>query len=91
MVQGPKDEVRGSARIVNGAERAEKLQCVHCGAPLEEGFLLSRHSPWAGLVPDWIPGQPEHTILGVKRRDRKQRKVSAFRCTKCGRLELYAL
>jgi len=89
MIQGPKDEVRGSVKIVNGG--VEKLQCGKCGSDLEEGFLID--NVWATTtVATWIPGRPEYNLFGgVRARGRKQRKVSAFRCTKCGRLELYAL
>jgi hypothetical protein len=90
MVQGSKEEVRGSARIVNGG--VEKLQCGKCGADLEEGFLYNPRGPWAGAAPTWVPGQPELNVWGgVKTGGRKERKVSAFRCAKCGRLEFYAL
>jgi hypothetical protein len=53
---------------------------------MEEGFLLGRLPPTS-----WFEGKQEKGFLGlVKVCGKRQRPVEAFRCTKCGRIELYA-
>ena len=55
----------------------------------------------SGLIPDraggtskepvWIKGTPDKGFFGnIKERDRERLPVTAFRCPKCGRLELVA-
>src|SRR5262249_24068448 len=67
----------------------DHLACV-CGGALETGFI--RDMIEGGFKPGmWVEGQPEWSFWrGTKSQDRKQYRVEAFRCLKCGRLELFA-
>lgn len=54
------------------------------------GFLPDQ-SYGATLVGNWYPGDPEKSFwTGTKRRPLIGLPVGAFRCEKCGFLELYA-
>ncbi len=74
------------------AEPASKTtataQCLRCKGPMEAGLLLdyqknSATQPlWATRLPiEMAPSQNEGIVY---------RKVVSLRCTKCGKLELYA-
>jgi hypothetical protein len=74
-----------------------EMKCV-CGGPLEEGFLpdFSQGSTWTTT---WIAGPPDtkksitetlRTGAGVRAKGEAVYAVEAYRCTSCGRLELYA-
>ncbi len=87
MAEPVKEEGRGPSRVMP----AEKMKCARCGADLEEGFLLDGMG-MASRSSSWVAGRPEAAHwLGVRLKGRKIRKVSAFRCTRCGLLESYAL
>lgn len=56
---------------------------------LEPGFLEDRGEGSAGFL-RWVEGAPERGIFGGARRlGRPRRVVDAFRCTRCGHLELF--
>jgi hypothetical protein len=63
--------------------------CVQCGGDLEEGFL--RDATYGGSVPStWVEGEPERSFwTGTKLSGKVQYQVQAYRCVKCGRIELY--
>jgi hypothetical protein len=74
-----------------------EFKCV-CGGALEVGFLpdFSQASTW---VTTWIAGAPDtkksitetlRTGAGVRAKGEAVFVVEAYRCTSCGRLELYA-
>lgn len=65
-------------------------RCGRCGAPQKEGFILdSTHN--AARVGQWAEGVPEYWILRIlKMRGRRRLPIQAWRCTKCGLLEVYA-
>lgn len=53
---------------------------------MQEGFILEHRLPVR-----WISGQPETSILGeIKATGREQRRITSYRCVKCGYLESYA-
>jgi hypothetical protein len=73
------------------------MQCV-CGGSLEPGFIpdFSQQAVWTTT---WIAGAPDtskpllevlRTGAGVRVKGSMVRSIEAFRCTACGRLELYA-
>ena len=74
-----------------------KTTCV-CGGTLEEGFIpdFGHNAVWAAT---WIAGEPEQgksfkelltTGGGIRASGVDVRVVEAFRCTTCGRLDLFA-
>jgi hypothetical protein len=66
------------------------LVCAACGGTCEEGFL--RDVMHGGYKPGmWVEGPPEKSFWsGTKVGDRRQYRVQAFRCVKCGKVELFA-
>jgi hypothetical protein len=58
---------------------------------MEPGFMLDRRRNY-GRAALWVSGEPEPSFwFGVKTGGgRKRITVSAFRCPRCGRLEMYA-
>jgi predicted RNA-binding Zn-ribbon protein involved in translation (DUF1610 family) len=70
--------------------REEVPECARCGRRMEPGFVPDASA--AGAVqPHWIPGAPVWSRWsGLKLKGRPRLPVVAFRCPKCGRLELVA-
>lgn len=67
-------------------------QCPHCRLAMEEGFLADRGEANQVKPLRWVDGPPERSFwLGTKTRGKEQYQVTAFRCGRCGRLELYAV
>ena len=65
------------------------MRCGLCGGELENGFLLdhTQGGYWNG---SWVAGEPEkNRWSGIKVKDRATYAITAYRCTVCGRLELY--
>ncbi|KAA3663996.1 MAG: hypothetical protein DWQ04_07975 [Chloroflexi bacterium] len=57
---------------------------------MELGYLSD---VWkGGIIPGtWIEGEPEKSFwTGTKVKGKRRLAISAFRCTECGYLELYA-
>ncbi|GGX79065.1 hypothetical protein [Streptomyces anandii] len=65
--------------------------CTCCGTVgLTEGFVEDAGQSAPGYA-RWIEGALERGILGgAKRMSRPRRQIEAFRCPKCGHLELFA-
>lgn len=65
--------------------------CSACGAEdLDNGFLEDRGEGSQGYL-RWIPGPLERGLLGGARVWGKQRvPVHAWRCRRCGHLDLFA-
>jgi DNA-directed RNA polymerase subunit RPC12/RpoP len=65
--------------------------CPECGSAMEEGFIPDM--TWGGVLPSaWHPGQPQRAWLtGVKYKAEQIVPLTAYRCTKCGLLKLYAI
>ena len=65
----------------------EQLGCARCGGKLQEGVLMGIHA--APL--SWAEGEPEFGVFGrVKVDEKREFKVSTFRCVVCGHLESFA-
>jgi len=66
-------------------------KCAKCGAAMEEGFIPDE-TDGARQVALWVAGRPEiGWFTGAKIGSRETHPIHAFRCTKCGYLESYAL
>jgi len=67
-------------------------ECPACGVRMEEGFIADR-GQGDRIKPDtWVEGKPEVTFWsGAKVKGRKRVEVTALRCPRCGRVELYAV
>lgn len=67
------------------------LKCTYCGAvELEAGFVEDRGESSGGYA-RWVEGALERGIFGgAKRVGRPRRQIEAFRCLRCGHLELFA-
>lgn len=64
--------------------------CPKCHAEMEPGFLVDHTYGDAGAS-EWVEGPAEASFwTGVKLRGRERRRTEAFRCARCGYLELYA-
>jgi hypothetical protein len=65
--------------------------CPKCAKQMEDGFLLDgdQGGPFQG---NWAEGKPAFGWFGgLKVFGRVQRPITAFRCTSCGYVELYAI
>lgn len=81
----------------------DQLVCSDCGQALEAGFIPDA-SYATVLQTQWHPGTPEdryflgfktQTLMGkdvpaIKHDSEKMLPVTAYRCTGCGALKLYA-
>jgi phage FluMu protein Com len=68
-----------------------QIRCSQCGTvDLEPGFVTDSGQGARGYT-QWIAGLLETGTLGFARiRGRRRETVSAFRCPRCGHLELFA-
>ncbi len=66
--------------------------CPKCNARMEPGFMPD--STWGGEIPPtWVAGRPTkawHGLGALKTKGQARYPVAAYRCPKCGFLELYA-
>jgi hypothetical protein len=59
---------------------------------MERGFVIDHGEGDRGKVSQWVAGAPEPSFwAGVKTRGKERHHVAAFRCTRCGYLEFYAV
>ncbi len=67
----------------------KEIKCPKCQSNMFEGWIIDYSS---GITQSrWIPGKPEKSFLhGFKPKKKQQHPIEAFRCEKCGYLELYA-
>jgi hypothetical protein len=65
-------------------------RCGRCGGSQTEGFLPDRaHN--SARIGTWAEGPPEYWFLRIlKMRGRRRLPIAAWRCAKCGLLDLYA-
>lgn len=72
-------------------EGMNNLTCTHCGTVgLADGFIEDAGEHSRGYA-RWIEGALERGVFGgAKRMGRPRRQIEAFRCPKCGHLELFA-
>jgi hypothetical protein len=72
------------------AVTASSSKCSKCQGTMAEGFLLDQQGYNSVYkVTQWVEGPPKKKFgYGVE--TKVERPTSAFRCTNCGYLELYA-
>jgi hypothetical protein len=65
--------------------------CSRCGSPTEPGFILD--ATLGGFtIARWIAGEPKRRLLGdLTVVGEESHPLQAFRCSRCGHLELFAL
>jgi hypothetical protein len=68
----------------------EPLACLRCGGEMTQGFLIDNGHNFARSVAEWTPGPPKRSFWTGIKRAAESLPVGAFRCTACGRLELFA-
>ena len=68
-----------------------QIACTVCGdRGLEEGFIEDTGESSRGYA-RWIVGPLQRGLFGGPRRlGRPRREIRAYRCPRCGHLELYA-
>ncbi len=66
------------------------LTCPRCSIGLQEGYLLD-HEQHARTVTKWVEGPPEKSFWsGLSLKGRPRLAVVAYRCPRCGYVELNA-
>ena len=66
--------------------------CSHCAEPMSEGFIADTGHHGIVDVATWIEGEPEKSLIGsTKTNFRNRFLMQAYRCPKCGRVELFAI
>ena len=72
--------------------KTKPRKCSACDGALEEGFLLDRRRGFSAYAGEWVAGAPEKLLFPgrVKFLAKRRCAVSAWRCTKCGALQLFA-
>jgi hypothetical protein len=64
--------------------------CLRCGGEMEEGYLLD-HSDSGHKTTQWVEGVPQKSVwTGLRLGGRRKLLLSAYRCVRCGALDLYA-
>jgi len=74
-------------------ETSEK-KCALCDSKVEEGFILEfKWHMKETSASQWVQGEPEKTpVIGAAAyTDRPRYHISAYRCEKCGHIELFAI
>ena len=68
----------------------DEKRCTHCGAQeLEPGFI---DDPRGSGDTRWVAGAIERGPFGGARRmGRRRLQIDAYRCTRCGHLELFSV
>ncbi|MCD4687195.1 MAG: PF20097 family protein [Anaerolineae bacterium] len=64
--------------------------CPKCEAAMERGYLLDEGTNGRVLPARWEAGFPTQRMNWFGRLNRAGKTITAYRCTKCGYLELYA-
>ncbi|UCD25149.1 MAG: hypothetical protein JSW51_04275 [Gemmatimonadota bacterium] len=67
-------------------------ECAECGVRMAEGFIADR-GQGDRIKPDtWVEGKPEASFwAGAKVKGKERYEITALRCPRCGRVELYAV
>jgi hypothetical protein len=66
--------------------------CPYCKEEMEEGLMLDRGHGNRPIPQEWLAGKPEPSwFIGLKTKNKRKRRVIAYRCLKCGLLQDYAL
>jgi len=70
---------------------SDEWTCVRCGGALEEGYVPEHGHMNYATTSEWVEGTPQLSFWSGLKTDGKARyKISALRCSACGRLELLA-
>lgn len=66
-------------------------KCADCGSPMEAGYIPDFNIA-AAVQLAWQPGKPAIGLLGGMRAPEPWHglKITAYRCTNCGLLKLFA-
>ena len=65
-------------------------ECPVCRVRLEDGFLMDKGHSDRIRQATWVEGEPETSFwIGIKTKGKRKLAVSAPRCPRCGRIELY--
>ena len=64
--------------------------CSKCAGELEEGYVLDQGYAPRKLVSSWVRGAPRLGFLGLGLAVEASKRIVAWRCTRCGLLEMYA-
>jgi ribosomal protein S27AE len=69
---------------------AGSKQCPKCSSSMSEGFIID-HTQSGTTVGSWVEGQPAKSVwTGLKLGGRPKMDMAAWRCGRCGFVELYA-
>jgi ribosomal protein S27AE len=69
---------------------AGSKQCPKCSSAMSEGFIID-HTQSGTTVGSWVEGQPARSVwTGLKLGGRPKMDMTAWRCGRCGFVELYA-
>ncbi len=69
----------------------DRPTCPRCAGEMEPGTLLDRGHYSSPEVPEWVETSPDRSFWsGLKLKGLDKYPVRAYRCEKCGYLELYA-
>lgn len=67
-------------------------KCPRCGIDMQEGFILDRAHNNRGGASLWVEGTPEKSFwTGIRTRGLEKRRITSYRCMRCGLLESYAV
>lgn len=66
-------------------------QCPQCEGKMERGFAIGGTPAHVHTDAKWVEGSPRKGIRGgIILGGRRKYAITAYRCTECGYLELYA-
>lgn len=69
-----------------------RIRCPRCESEMDEGFVADQRTHAAAMQQVWYGGEPARWLWGaLKLRGRESRRVTSFRCRRCGCLESYAV
>jgi len=71
----------------------DEKKCVLCNSQMEEGFILEfKWHMKETSASQWVQGEPEKTMIGqAAYTDRPRYHITAYRCEKCGHIDLFAI
>ena len=68
-----------------------RVKCIHCESSMEPGYIADRGHGNVTTVAKWIGDAPDTHWYGLKTRGHDKFPLSAYRCRKCGYVELRAV
>ena len=63
--------------------------CAKCSGTLARGYTPEARD-MSYKVDQWVEGEPKRGLFGFKMRGKRRFDMEAWRCEKCGFVELYA-